>query len=931
MTDRSPGSITRTFTLYMVLVATLAVMACGYLWISMEIRRFKEDSASLRERFLENRQQMLRDEVERAADFIRYKKSQTRSRLKEEIRNRTRQAHAIAAHLYESHRHNRSGAEIKHLVKDTLGSIRFNNDRGYYFATDLHGVAALFADHPEMEGENLLGIRDTRGKHVIQDMIRIASARGEGFYEYTWTKPNAEGRHFPKIAFIQYFEPFDWLIGTGEYIDDVTADIQAEVLDRISRRQYGKAGYIFAGQWDGLSLSGPARGKNMRHVTDTGGVKIVQALIDAAKSGGGFVRYNMPSLEGNRSAPKLSYATGIEDWQWYVGAGVYLDEIDQVIAQRQSAMTTKLKAQLIKLVLVLVAILGIIALAARYMARKTGSNIALFSSFFREAASTSAAIDPGAVHFAEFARLARSANRMVDARIQAESAKKKSEERFLDLAELLPEAIFEADAKGRLTFVNQKAYDYFAYTPRDLDRGLNALDMIVEEDRQDTRTDLARIARGERLGLSELTALRKDGSRFPAMRHITAVFSENRLVGFRGFIIDISEKKNLEIQLRQVQKMEAIGTLAGGIAHDFNNILSAILGYAELSLVDAAPGSMTQGHLLKIFKAGERARDLVGQILTFSRQADQDLMPIQIRPIAEEAFKLLRASLPATIEIHQEFNTDAAILGDPTQIHQIIMNLVTNAAHAMRDTGGTLTFRLDKVTMNEKTAAVHPGIAPGPYIQMTVSDTGHGIHPDTQERIFDPFFTTKPKGEGTGMGLSVVHGIVQAHGGAITLESRPFTGTTFQIFLPIIENEPTRPPLTATRLPTGNERILFVDDEDFQVDLGRQMLEKLGYQVTTSNDSINALKTFRRDFKDFDLVITDMTMPNLTGDELARAMMAIEPDIPVIICTGFSDRISREKATAIGIREFVLKPIVFKDLAVIIRRVLDGNDEPSAT
>ncbi|MBI9085800.1 MAG: cache domain-containing protein [Desulfobacterales bacterium] len=923
MTTRPIGSITRVFTLNMIVVATLAVSICGYLWVSMEIRRFREDAVSLREGFLEGQRQILRSEVERAIDFIQYKKSQTENQLKEEIRNRTYEAHAIATHLYNTHGKNRSIAEIEQMVKDALRPIRFSNDRGYYFATGIDGIEQLFAGRPELEGLNLLEMQDTHGKFVIQDMIRIARNNGEGFYEYTWTKPDSQGRHYSKIAFIKYFEPFDWFIGTGEYIDDVTADIQAEVLDRISRRQYGKAGYIFAGQWDGMSLSGPARGKNMGHITDADGVKVVQELIAAARTGGGFVRYTMPELDGKRSAPKLSYTMGIADWQWYVGAGVYLDDIDQIIAERQAIIYSELKQQVLYLVLALVAMLGVIALAASYMAKKTGGNIALFSSFFQDAATTSATIDPNAVHFSEFVQLADSANRMIEARKTAESEKKESEQRFRELAELLPEAIFEMDIQGRLTFVNRKAYDYFGYSSDDLARGLNAFDMIDRKDRQAAMDNIGRITHGEPLGLTEFAALRKDGSRFPAMLHAIAAVSEGRPIGVRGFIIDITDKKNLETQLRQSQKMEAIGTLAGGIAHDFNNILSAILGYTELSLSDATPGSLVQSHLLKIFKAGERARDLVKQILTFSRQADQDKMPMLVGPVVKEAYKLLRASLPTTIDMNLTMDSEPTVMADPSQIHQVIMNLCTNAAHAMRESGGVLDIRLTEETLDEESIARHPGLGQVRVARITVSDTGHGMAPEIMERIFDPFFTTKPKDEGTGMGLSVVHGIVNSHEGAMEINSRPYEGTTFHILLPVIEAKNAGESTTPPALPTGSERILFVDDEEFQVDLGRQMLEKLGYRINTFSESLKALEWFRKNSREIDLVITDMTMPQMTGDALARTLMNIRPDIPVIICTGFSDRISEELSAKLGIEELVMKPIVLRDLAQIVRRVLD--------
>jgi len=385
------------------------------------------------------------------------------------------------------------------------------------------------------------------------------------------------------------------------------------------------------------------------------------------------------------------------------------------------------------------------------------------------------------------------------------------------------------------------------------------------------------------------------------------------------------EKESLRIQaqLQQAQKMEAIGTLAGGIAHDFNNILSAVIGYTEIVLADTDEGSQQHKNLKEVLKAGNRARDLVNQILMFSRQTEKELKPVQINQIVIETLKLLRASLPTTIRIEPALRSNSAVLADPTQIHQVMMNLCTNAAHAMREKGGQLKIELSDVELQGNFLEQYPYLAAGTYIKLRVRDTGHGMEKKITDRIFDPFFTTKERGEGTGMGLAVVLGIVKSHGGTITVESSLDQGSSFDVYLPVIKREvdtETRPKIA---MPTGNEKILFVDDEKSLVDLGYQILKRLGYDITTRTSSIEALELFIAQPAKFDLVITDMTMPNMTGDELAGRLMTIRSDIPVILCTGYSERISKEKAHAIGIREFVLKPIIMSDLAVTVRKVLD--------
>jgi PAS domain S-box-containing protein len=389
---------------------------------------------------------------------------------------------------------------------------------------------------------------------------------------------------------------------------------------------------------------------------------------------------------------------------------------------------------------------------------------------------------------------------------------------------------------------------------------------------------------------------------------------------------DVTHEAELETQLRQVQKMEAIGTLAGGIAHDFNNILAAIMGYAEMALYDVLEGTPGRRNLEQVLKAGYRGKDLVKQIITFSRRSEQERRPMCVSPIAKEALKLLRASLPTTIEIRQNIEAQSSmVLADPTQIHQVLMNLCSNAAYAMREKGGVLEIRLADVDISSDGAAPHLELDPGPYLKLIVSDTGHGIDRAIMERIFDPFFTTKKPGEGTGMGLAVVHGIVKSYGGAIVVDSDSGKGSTFEVFLPRVEGDFLPEADADVPIPTGSERILFVDDEEDLVDMVQQMLKRLGYNVVAKTNSAEALEVFKAQSDQFSLVITDQTMPHMTGADLAKELLRFRPDIPIILCTGFSEVINAEKAKTLGIREFLMKPFAPREIAEIIRHVLDGN------
>ena len=387
------------------------------------------------------------------------------------------------------------------------------------------------------------------------------------------------------------------------------------------------------------------------------------------------------------------------------------------------------------------------------------------------------------------------------------------------------------------------------------------------------------------------------------------------------------ERQRLQAQqLRQTQKMEAIGTLAGGIAHDFNNILTVILGHADLAFQDTRDGTVIRSNLEQVRIAGSRAKHLIKQILIFSRNTEQEREPMKIVPIAEEALKMLRSLMPTTVEIRKNIETDSSmIIANPTEVYQILMNLCTNAAQAMGEKGGQLEVCLSEVNIDSAIVTDFGMLQHGSYVKLTVKDTGCGIENDVMERIFEPFFTTKGVDGGTGMGLSVVHGIIESYGGLVTVKSEPGKGTTFSVFFPRIESTDTQQAETSGKVPGGEELILLVDNEKPIVDVMTQMLERLGYAVVGETSSIDALEILRAEPGKFDLVITDYAMPDMTGKQIAKEIMNFRPDIPIILCSGFSEDIDFDQAKNAGIRRFVPKPIDWKHMATTIRNLLDNR------
>ena len=514
-----------------------------------------------------------------------------------------------------------------------------------------------------------------------------------------------------------------------------------------------------------------------------------------------------------------------------------------------------------------------------------------------------------------------------DKRKQAEAALRKSEERYRTVLETNPDPVVFYDIEGKVIYFNPAFTRVFGWTIEE--RISKKMDEFVpEEALEETNVMIDKVLAGESFSGVETRRFTKEGKIIP-ISISGAIYKDrdNNPIGSVINLRDISEQKTLENQLQQAQKMEAIGTLAGGIAHDFNNILFSLFGYTELALDDTEKGTPLHDNLQEVFSAAKRATDLVKQILTVGRQADHKLKPLSAQLVVREALKLIRASLPSTIEIKQYIsNTCGLVMADASQIHQVAMNLLTNAFHAMEDEGGKLDVTLKEIDLDVDDLK-DPAMVPGPYVCLTVSDTGTGIDKSVINRIFDPYFSTKEKDKGTGLGLSMVHGIVKSFKGNILVSSKPGKGTTFHVYLPVIQTwAEKKETQDISPVEMGTERILFVDDEEQIVRISQQMLEGLGYHVTARTSSIEALEAFRAAPDKFDLVITDTTMPNMTGVELAKKLMEIRSDIPIIICTGFSEKISADKTKDMGIRGFVMKPVVRSELARTIRKVLDGNE-----
>ncbi len=517
--------------------------------------------------------------------------------------------------------------------------------------------------------------------------------------------------------------------------------------------------------------------------------------------------------------------------------------------------------------------------------------------------------------------------RSVRIAIERKKAEKKvlqeNERRCRALFDRFPDSIMITDADGNILCANS-AFESMTGYLRDEVTGRRAEFFCGEMHDKAFCEQIRETAERGEVWKGRITQKRKDGRTFEIEAAVSPVWNDNGSVDCVTVVHDVTREVELENQLRQAQKMEAIGTLAGGILHDFNNILGIIMGYTEMAMVkdENAPAKR---YLEQVMKGAFRARDLVKQILAYTRQSEGEKQPVDITLIVKEALKLLRASLPSTIEIRQDIQDPPfVVLADPIRIYQVLMNLCTNAHHGMGGGGGILTVGLYHVDLDMESAD-RPKSKKGGCIKLTVGDTGHGMNISTPECTFEPRFKSGRPGEDSGLGLAVVQGIVRDHGGQVKGRSEPGGGAVFEVYLPSYERRAAPEVQPAAYFPRGSESILYVDDESALVTVGKEMLEHLGYGVVATTSSEEAVDIFRRKPDRFDLVITDQTMPHITGTQLAARVKKIRPDIPILLCTGLNDLFPMEGAVAAGIREVLRKPFNLGDVATMVRRVLDDE------
>jgi len=818
-------------------------------------------------------------------------------------------------------------SRAKTVIKQIFAAQRIGMS-GYIYCLNSKGIIVI---HPEKKLRN----SDVSSFAFIREQIR----RKNGYLEYYWKNPG-ESKKRAKALYMVYFKPFDWIISVSSYRKEFKnlVDIN-DFRDAVLACKSGKTGYSYMLAEKGTAIVHPYfQGVNILEHPDLPS----DFLKEILKRKNGRMMYSWKNPGEIKPRMKLAIFRHLPEYKWIVVSSSYVDEVF---------------APLGKFKIFLLVFLGIAALLSCVITYLISASVTKPLESMTDKLEKGAGGDfsvrmdteaPGefgllSKHFNFFMHQLEQKHR----EIEAESHKNMETRAALIENELKLRSLFNQSFQyigilspyGVLEEMNQSGLDFMGCTAEDVIYKLfwNIPFWRHDENERCRLKNLLEEAGNGQASRYETTIISKDDEIRNIDFSITPVFNTSGEVVFiiteardiTEFKQTAREREKLSVQLAKSQKMEAIGTLAGGIAHDFNNILSGILGYAQLAELNLESPAKARRHISQIVKGAQRAAGLTQQILTFSRQTEYEKNPLALYLVIKETVKLLRSSIPSTIEINEQIVSKAKVMADATQMHQVIMNLCTNAYHAMEETGGQLTVKLRDIEIIRDRDIFNNDIKPGQYMELEITDTGHGMSPEVLSKAFDPYFTTKDIGKGTGFGLSLVHAIVDEHGGYIKVKTSVGKGASFYVFLPIADNAEAAPVERSGNanndLTTGDENIMVVDDEEDIRLILDAFLTDLGYAVFVFENGETAFKAFKNNPDNFDLVITDMTMPKMTGAELAQNILALRNDIPVILCTGYSETIVEAKAIEMGIKQYIQKPVDNNELALVIRSLLDGK------
>ncbi len=888
-----PKSLTTLVGITMTLLFTILAGLMLYLWEYEELREARSRIQKTRDTYIAVQKNTIKTQVKQTVDYIKHKKSLAEKRVRSEVKSRTNEAYETALYIYNSHKDNTPLEQIKKRVYDALYAAAWDDGKGYYFAEDMIGTELINRNNPDLEGKNLMNVQDSRGTYIMKEILSVVrSPEKEGFCSYYWNKPEYPGILVPKISYVKYFEPFDWVIGNGKYIVDEEEKIKQEVLERLEQIRYGKDGYIFAGTWDGLSLSGPYKGENMLHITDPTGLKIVKKLIEAAKSGSGFVEYIAPKYKGQAPAAKISYAEAVQEWKWYIGTGLHIDEIETVIAERQLEMKESIRSRAVKGLLLLVFFIFFSSLIIWFFSKRIKINLSIFDEFFRQAAKQALPIEKDKVSFTEFQSLAASANQMSRERIKSEKALRDSEKKYRQLFNNAPAGIYEINfPTGRFINVNDVMCSFTGYTESELVK-MAPIDLLNSDSKTRYEERQKKLLSGKKIPESiEVEMINKDGQTLFILLTCDFVYRGKELKGARVVAHDISELKiateeklNAQRIAGEQKKLALVGQIAGKMAHDFNNILGIIMGNTQLLMTNCSDDE-DKRKLDLIFRQTLRGRNLTKNLVAFAKDQEPSQKYFSLSEKIDLVINLMRKDLEGIKLVKSDDPDVPDLLADPGMIEHALVNLLQNSIHA--------TSKVESAKITLRTYCADEQIC------FEIEDNGCGIPEEHIEHIYEPSFTLKGskdtygsyKGsiKGTGYGMANVKKYIGLHNGQININSKFGSGTKFKICLPVIKKELTdQEKVELKNTPLHYDKyILIVEDEPEISDVQYNILtqEPCRHKVDIAGNGKMAMDLFSRNR--YDLVSLDYILPGkLNGFDLYNHIRKKNKTIPVLFISG---------------------------------------------
>lgn len=888
-----------------------------------------ESTDKMRKDYLEQQKLLIKNEVNRVIDYIYYQQSLSDEKTKEIVKNQVYEAYSIVENLYKKYKHKIKEKDLKKLIVEALRAIRYENEMGYFFITNLNGVEILFADKPEMEGRNLINIKDLDGHFVIKDMIKIVKENNEGFYSYYWTKPNSIGKSHLKISFIKKFTPYNWIIGTGLYVNDIENNIKFRIVDEISKIRFGKEGYIFVNKINGdvLVSNGKTFKDNKKlwelYENKSQLKKIFNLELEGVKNKkGDFIEYNFGKLSDFKNkSKKLSFVRLVDNWDWIIGAGIYMEDIELEILKLEQVLKTKLFNQIIVTLLVTLLIFIFFMILFDITSKYILNDFNLFISFFKKAAIEGESINLDNLKYEELYTIAESANKMLNEKSVAKAELLKEKEQLSE-SRLKYKTLFESagDAlflmkDGIFIDCNSKTLEMFKTKKEDIinKSPLSFSPKIQPDGRESNEKALELInkaMKGEYQHF-EWKHKRGNGELFDAVVSLSFV-DLPKGPHILAIVSDITEKKKVENELLNLRKLDSVGVLAGGIAHDFNNLLTGLYGNLEIAKLNINKEDRAYRFLELAETSMENAKNLTKQLLTFSKGGDPIKEKISIVQVIKETAEFSLRGCKSKIEFLFDENI-YLIEADKGQMSQVISNLVINANQAM-ESGGIITIKAQNYIFENK-----------PFVKILIKDQGHGIKESDLDKIFDPYFSTKV--DGNGLGLATTYSIINKHNGKINVNSEINKGTEFVILLPaILEkddyklNEKFEDKSISTKGQV--KTILVLEDEEIVREVIKEMLEILNIEVENAVEGREAVAKYKERYemgKPFDLVITDLTIPGgMGGLDATKEILKINEKAIVIVSSGYATNPVMANYAQYGFINRIAKPYRFKELQKVI-------------